>query len=73
MSTNEDKEVGCAEPNARLADHVYAGDENNESNITFHSESVSEIHDDTRLVSNLGSLIFKLFKLSLVSYFILFM
>ncbi|EFX71370.1 hypothetical protein DAPPUDRAFT_227966 [Daphnia pulex] len=55
MSTNEDKEVGCAEPNASLADHVYAG-ESNESNITFHSESVSEIHDDTGLVSNLGEI-----------------
>lgn len=71
MSTNEEKDMNCSETNTTLVELVtFPGENNSECNITSQSEGVYEIHDNIRLVPNLGRLFFKLFKLSLISYFI---
>lgn len=70
MSTNE-KDMNCSETNTTLVELVtFPGENNSECNITSQSEGVYEIHDNIRLVPNLGRVFFKLFKLSLISYFI---
>ncbi|KZS03366.1 Uncharacterized protein APZ42_033924 [Daphnia magna] len=54
ISTNEDKDMNCAETNTTLVELVtFPGENNSECNITSQSEGVDEIHDNIRLVPNL--------------------